>query len=81
MPSKKEITVFEKIIKKIKGRPTATLKKIVTDGTSEGADKAVAELKKAKSTYFEVVNVSEGFKIVYKKMIFGKNYEIKKLKI
>ena len=77
MDSDKKITVHERDIKKLKGRPTSYFKTIKTDGALEDAEKAVKKLKNKGSLYFETRNEATDKITVYKKSINSANYVVK----
>lgn len=77
MASEKTVSVFEKSTKKQKGIPVTFFKSIKTDGTPEGAKKAIANLKKNRSDEFEVRHLDTGAKTVYKRLINSASYEVK----
>jgi hypothetical protein len=80
MASEKLIKVFERIIKRKKGKPTTNSKEIKTDGIVSGSEKAIAALQKYEVTYFEVVDQNKSTKTVYSRTLSGKNYETKVVK-
>ena len=81
MSTKNEVTVHEKQFKKIKGKPVSFFATIKTSGSETDAKKAVDQLKKQQSKEFEVRNLTDGTKTVYKKLLTSFNYEVKVCKI
>lgn len=77
MSAKNELTVHEKLVKKQKGKSVSYFSTIKTDGSAEGIENAVSELKKQQSKEFEVRNSKTGSKTVYKKLLTSVNYEVK----
>ncbi|WP_299012021.1 hypothetical protein [uncultured Polaribacter sp.] len=81
MASKKNITVFKRVTKTVKGKPENQLVAVKTDGTEKASKEAVEKLANEGVIYFEVVDSIKGIKSKYSKLLSGKNYEIKLEKI
>lgn len=81
MATKKNITVFKRVTKTVKGKPENQLVAVKTDGTEKAAKEAVEKLANEGVIYFEVVDSIKGIKSNYSKLLSGKNYEIKLEKI
>ncbi|WP_340074513.1 hypothetical protein [Leptobacterium sp. I13] len=81
MATKKSITVYERILKKVKGKPVTERKEVKTDDTEEGVKKTIHYLQKKGIAHFEVDDNAAGLKRIYTKTLSGKNYEIKTIKL
>ena len=75
------LTISEKQTKNVKGRPTSVLTKLKTVESEEAAEKLIEELKKKKSALFEVKDEVNNTNTIYNRMLGGKNYTRKVLKI
>lgn len=81
MATKKNITVFKRVTKTVKGKPENQLVAVKTDGTEKASKEAIEKLANEGVIYFELVDSIKGIKIKYSKLLSGKNYEIKLEKI
>ncbi|MDD7912943.1 hypothetical protein [Polaribacter ponticola] len=81
MASKKNITVFKRVTKTVKGKSENQLVAVKTDGTEKASKEAIEKLANEGVIYFELVDSIKGIKIKYSKLLSGKNYEIKQEKI
>jgi hypothetical protein len=81
MATKKNINVFKRVTKTVKGKPENQLVAVKTDGTEKASKVVIEKLANEGVTYFEVVNSIKGIKSKYSKLLSGKNYEIKLEKI
>lgn len=81
MASKKNITVFKRVTKTVKGKSENQLVVVKTDGTENASKEAIEKLMKEGVVYFEIVDTKKGIKTSYSKLLSGKNYEIKAVEI
>ena len=81
MATKKNITVFKRVTKTVKGKPENQLVAVKTDGTEKASKEAIEKMANEGVIYFEVVDSIKGIKSNYSKLLSGKNYEIKLEKI
>lgn len=75
------LIISEKQTKNVKGRPTSILKELKSFTSEEEAEKLIEELKKKKSAHFEVKDEVNNTNTIYSRMLGGKNYTRKVLKI
>ena len=81
MATKKNITVFKRVTKTVKGKSKNQLEVVKTDGTEKASEEAIEKLVNKGVNYFEVADTKTGTKTNYNKLLSGKNYEIKMEKI
>ena len=81
MAVQKKITLFKRVAKMVKGKGVNKLEEVKTDGTKESVEAAVMELQKSGVHSFEITDPNLGLKTVYNKLLSGRNYEQKVLKI
>jgi hypothetical protein len=81
MEAQKPIIVKKQVNKIIKKRPTSVMEIVKTDGTEAGASAEIKTLRKARVSYFEILDPDKNTKTCYKKFLSGSNYSIKTVKI
>lgn len=81
MTSEPAFSVFQYVQSRSTKKPITKKRRVKTDGTFLGAEKAVEKLKKAGVHRFEIMDHENNQETRYKKTLSGNNYEVKVLKV